>query len=287
MTNFLININGEIQNQQNAKISVLDRGFLYGDSVYEATRTFNRKIFRLDQHIDRLFESAEKIYLIPNLSKDEIKLEIKKLVQFAPYENANLRIVLTRGDNDDLGLNPDLANKNNLIIYCKELHENPEWWYEKGIKLSTFQKETSSKGSLPKTGNYIENMLANRHALTHGYYDSVMINNDGHITECSTSNIWIVKSGIIYTPSLNQGVLPGLTRAKILKLNSPNLPKIIEKDLTLQDLLNADECFISSTTRHIVPVVSINTDQIGNGRPGEITLKVLAEYKKSIPNDLI
>jgi branched-chain amino acid aminotransferase len=279
MGKFIININGKVTDESEAKLSVLDRGFLYGDSVYEATRTFNKIPLRLNQHIERLFSSAHKIYFIPQLTSEQIKSEVLKVINQAPYENINLRIVLTRGTNSDLGLNPDLAVSENLIIYAKELTANPDWWYQAGVSLTTYQKESSSKGSLPKTGNYIENMLAYRQALTQNFYDSIMINNDGNITECTTSNIWMVKNGVIYTPHLNDGVLPGLTRATLLAMK-PNLIK--ETQLTLPELLAAEECFITSTTREIVPVTRINDKIIGNGKPGSVTLSLLDDYRKHI-----
>lgn len=286
MSKFLININGEITSEENAKISVLDRGFLYGDSVYEATRTFNKIPFRIDAHIDRLFESAEKIYFKPKYTKDNIKNEVLKLIAASEFKDVHLRIVLTRGENRDLGLDPNLSIKENLIIYLKELKPNPTWWYEKGISLCFYQKESSSRGALPKTGNYIENMLAHREATSKGFFDSIMINNDLSITECTTSNIWIVKDQIVYTPPTKDGVLPGLTRANLLALNNRQPFKIIEKSLEKEDILKADECFISSTTRFLVPVTQVEDKKIGDGFPGKVTLNLLETYKNQIQKEL-
>lgn len=284
MSKFFINLNGELLDESNAKISVLDRGFLYGDSVYEATRTFNHTPFRLDQHIERLFDSASKIYFTPKTTREKIKFEVIKTIKAAAFANVSIRIVLSRGTASDLGLDPDLAILENLIIYVKELKPNPTWWYESGVKLGFYQKETSSKGSLPKTGNYIENMLAHRKAISLGFYDSIMINNDGHITECTTSNIWLVKNGTAYTPSLDEGVLPGLTRSTILSMQG--LTPIIETKLSPQDIIDADECFITSTTREVVPVTEVEHKKIGNGTPGPITLRILQDYRARINEEL-
>ncbi len=284
MSKFFINLNGELLDESNAKISVLDRGFLYGDSVYEATRTFNHTPFRLDQHIERLFNSASKIYFTPKTTREKIKFEVIKTIKAAAFANVSIRIVLSRGTASDLGLDPDLAILENLIIYVKELKPNPTWWYESGVKLGFYQKETSSKGSLPKTGNYIENMLAHRKAISLGFYDSIMINNDGHITECTTSNIWLVKNGTAYTPSLDEGVLPGLTRSTILSMQG--LTPIIETKLSPQDIIDADECFITSTTREVVPVTEVEHKKIGNGTPGPITLRILQDYRARINEEL-
>jgi len=286
MDKFVININGKIHSENDAYISVLDRGFLYGDSVYEATRTFFKVPFRINEHLDRLFESAQKIYFDPKISKGEILKEIMKTINHSPFENQSIRIVLSRGVNMDLGLDPELTIKENLIIYSKELKPNPDWWLTKGVDLVFFQKLTSSKGSLAKTGDYVENMLAYHSAKKSGAYDAIMINNDGHITESTTSNIWIIKNGMIKTPPLSDGVLSGLTRQKLIEIcHKKNLP-IEEVSLTEPDFLSADECFITSTSRLIVPVTMINQKPVGNGKVGEMTMKLLMDYRNQIEKDL-
>jgi branched-chain amino acid aminotransferase len=281
MEKFIININKEIHDEKSAHISVLDRGFLYGDSVYEATRTFNRNPFRLQQHIDRLFISAEKIYLTPNLSKNEIATEIMRTISCSPHENVSIRIILTRGNNSDLGLDPDLSLTNNLVIITKEIKPNPAWWYETGVSMIFYQKKSSNSGALPKAGNYIENMLAYREAKQQNAFDAIMINPEGLVTEGTTSNIWLVKNGLIFTPPLSVGILEGLTRKTLLELS----PSIQEKKLYPQDFLSADECFLSSTTRDLVPVISINNQRIGTGVPGTETLKLLSLYRENVTKD--
>jgi branched-chain amino acid aminotransferase len=281
MENFIININQEIFDETTAKISVLDRGFLYGDSVYEATRTFNRRPFRLDQHIDRLFSSAEKIYLEPTLSKQEIITEIQKTISASTHENVSIRIILTRGDNSDLGLDPELASSNNLVIITKEIKPNPAWWYENGVAMIFYQKKSSNVGPLPKAGNYIENMLAYREAKQKSAFDSIMINPEGFVSEGTTSNIWMVKNNCIYTPPLSVGILEGLTRKTLLEI----MPTIEEKKLTPEDFLAADECFISSTTRDLIPVISIDNHKIGTGAPGPKTTKLLSLYRAYVTKD--
>lgn len=281
MEKFVININGEIFNEETAKVSVLDRGFLYGDSVYEATRTFNRKPFRLTQHIDRLFSSAEKIYFSPTISKSSIIEEIHKTIAASPFENTSIRIILSRGNNSDLGLDPDLATLNNLVIITKEIKPNPTWWYDRGVNMIFHQKKSANTGALPKAGIYVENMLALHEAKRKNVFDAIMINPDGNVTEGTTSNIWLVKNGQIFTPPLSVGILEGLTRKALLELN----PKIIEKKLTPNEFLAADECFLSSTTRDLVPVVSIDNCQIGSGTPGPMTMNLLKLYREYVTKD--
>lgn len=280
MENFTVNINGVISKGSEAKISVFDRGFLYGDSVYEATRTFDQKPFRITQHIDRLFESALKISLIPTLSKEQIYTEIKKTIQSSKLKNATLRIVLTRGTNSDLGLDPELSGPNNLVIFTKEIKANPASWLTDGVSMTFYQKKSSVSGALPKTGNYQENLLAHKHAHDLGFYDSFMVNPEGFVTEGTTSNAWIIKDSVVYTPGLNSGVLEGLSRKTLFEMQEKKrLPlKILEKNLTKEDFLLADECFITSTTRNLVPVTKIDQTQIGSGKPGHQTLELLKLY---------
>jgi branched-chain amino acid aminotransferase len=280
MDEFLININGEIFHGPEAKISVFDRGFLYGDSVYESTRTFSRKPFRLERHIDRLFMSAEKISLIPTYSREKLIQEITKTIAASPHENITIRIVLTRGTNSDLGLDTDLAEENNLVIFTKAIRPNPKEWLTNGVSMIFYQKEIEASGSLPKTGNYQENILANKEAHMKKAYDAFMVNTHGNVTEGTTSNAWIIKDGTIFTPPLADGVLDGLTRKTIIEMAAAHLLPLplVEKSLTKDDFLKADECFITSTTRNIVPVTKLENHPINDGLPGPIGLLLLKLY---------
>ena len=278
MSKFVININGEFFSEETAKISIFDRGFLYGDSVYEATRTFSKIPFRLNLHLDRLFESAQKIDLTPTFTKEEIKAEIEKTIAHSGSENSTIRIILTRGTNSDLGLDPALAIKNNLIIFTKPIAENPAWWLEKGISAVFYQKKSSERGPLPKTGNYQENMLAYKRAQLLGADDAIMLNSDGHLCEGTTSNLWIFKNNELLTPSLGLGLLDGLTRKALFEVCSLHQIPCKEAILTQGDLLNADEAFITSTTRNLVPLTKIEETPIGSGRPGSRTLHLLKLY---------
>ena len=278
MSKFVININGEFFSEETAKISIFDRGFLYGDSIYEATRTFNKKPFRLNLHLERLFESAQKIELIPTFTKDEIREEIEKTIAFSDSENSTLRIILTRGTNSDLGLDPALASANNLIIITKPIAENPKWWLERGLNVIFYQKKSLERGSLPKTGNYQENMLAYKKAQMMGADDALMLNSDGQLCEGTTSNLWIFKNNELLTPSLNLGLLDGLTRKALFEVCKVHQIPCKEATLTQSDLLNADEAFITSTTRNLVPITKIEGTSIGSGRPGTKTLELLKFY---------
>lgn len=281
---YFVSINGEIYNGEEAKISVFDRGFLYGDSVYESTRTFNSKPFRLESHLTRLFESAKKIDLEITFSPSEIEKKIQDLIKASQLSEATLRIIITRGDNNDLDLDPKAALRNNLIIMSKKITPLPDSLYKDGVHLGFYQKKNVVFGPLPKSGNYQENIQAKKAALEQNLFDCLMINSKGHITEASTSNVWILKDQILYTPQLKDGILDGLTRKTLLEMSSLNLLpfKIIEKSLTREDFLTCDECFLSSTVRCILPVSKIDNVLISGGKAGKNTLNLMETYNEFV-----
>jgi branched-chain amino acid aminotransferase len=284
MGKFLININGELFDENTAKVSVFDRGFLYGDSVYEATRTFSRRAFRIERHLERLFKSAERIELTPTFTKEDILKQIDLLIKASGPEDLALRIVLTRGVNSDLGLDPGLSGNNNLIIFSKPIAPNPESWTKVGVSLIFFQKKIPAAGALPKTGNYQENMLGYKLSQEKHCFDALMVNTEGHVSEGTTSNAWLIKDGTLFTPPLRDGVLDGLTRQSLFEMDRLGLLpcSLKERSLTPEDFLGADECFISSTTRNLVPVTSIEGKPIGTGKPGKLTLDTLLAYKSYV-----
>ena len=185
-----------------------------------------------------------------------------------------------------MGLSPDLSGPNNLVIFTKEIKPNPSSWLTEGVAMVFYQKKQSVFGSLPKTGNYQENMLAYKKAQEEGSYDAFMINTKGHVTEGTTSNAWLIKNGVLYTPDLKSGVLEGLTRKTLFEMaEKKQLPlPLIEKSLSPEEFLNADECFITSTTRNILPVTKINQKPIASGLPGKQTLELLRLYLSFVEN---
>jgi branched-chain amino acid aminotransferase len=282
MSTFLININGEFFDESNAKVSVFDRGFLYGDSVYETTRTFSKKAFRIEKHLDRLFTSAHKLDFIPRLTQEEILDQILLTIEKSPFENVTLRIVLTRGTNSDLGLAPNLSNRDNLIIFTKEILPNPTWWYDQGVKIISYKKKSSTLGSYAKSGNYQENVMAMQKAHEVSCYEALMINEKNFVTECSTSNIWLIKDGVLKTPSIDEGLLAGLTRDAVLSVARQNHYNVEEVHLLISDFLNADEVFLTSTNRDLVPVIQIDQSIISKGIPGPLTQALLKLYRQYV-----
>lgn len=284
----IVSINKEIVNEENAKVSIFDRGFLYGDSVYEAIITYNTKPFLLDQHLDRLWSSASTIALTPQWSRLEITEEIKKGIKLLDKKRQYVRIIITRGEGE-IGLDPAQSHGQNLIIIFKELSENPKGWYHDGVHLIVADKMKSPKPITDpsvKSGNYIRNIMALKQARDQGAQDAIMLNNDDQVTECTTSNIWIIKDEVIITPPLSAGLLGGITRAKILELAEENDLKVKEEVFKVASLYSADECFLTASSKELVPITKISDYVIGNGRPGPITKRLHRYYLDFIAKTL-
>ncbi|MDA8793524.1 aminotransferase class IV [Bacteriovoracaceae bacterium] len=276
---FIVNINGQLTSGDKAKISIFDRGLLFGDSIYEVTSTINRKILFFTEHLNRLFNSADLISLPLNFSNDEIVQESIKTLEKLNCDNAYIRIIITRGLSFP-SIDPTQFIANNLIIICMPSLNEPTFWQEEGIKViigNTIRNHKRSIDPNAKSGNYLNNIMALSEAKRRGFSDTIMCNSDGVITEGTTNNIWLIKNGVYKTPSLDSGLLKGITREKILTiLKKKNLP-IQETKITPEELINSEECFISSSTRGIVPITQINDKIIGDGTAGKKT-KLLFDY---------
>ncbi len=277
----IVNINGAIGPSTEMKISVLDRGFLFGDSVYEVTRTHNGTPLFLQEHIDRLWQSAASLEIQIQQSPQEIIQEIKKTLDFLNEEHAYFRLIITRGEGD-IGLDPSLAKSNNFVIIAKAFHHNPAWWYQKGVNLIIPNIERTGRRSVDpniKSGNYLNNVLAYMQAKKANAYDALMLNAAGNITEGTTNNIWFEKDQVLYTPELSVGLLKGITRDKILTLAKKLNIKVIEGVFKPRQLFAASEAFLTSSTREIVPVIKIDDHVIGAGVPGPFGKKLLNAYR--------
>lgn len=262
----IVNINGEIVRPEDAKISIFDRGFLYGDSVYEVTYSDKKSLIFLDEHLDRLFNSANLLGMNIFIEREEIIQETIKTLKASGLDRAYVRIILTRGETQ-ITLDPNVSFKNNLVIIAKPQPEYPNWMYEEGIHLaivSVLRNDKRSTNPNAKSGNYLNNVMAMAEAKKLGASDAIMINNDGDITEGSTFNIWAIKNGEVYTPPLESGLLKGITRSKVIELCKVNNIAHHLKTFTPEFLLDADEVFITSSTKGIMPVNKINEKSYGN-----------------------
>lgn len=280
MSNVIVNINGECTNSADAKISVFDRGFLYGDSIYEVTQTLEQTPFLLEDHLTRLQYSAAKIGLTIPLSMDELKKQLARALVKLNVNQAYIRIIITRGEGE-IGLDPALAGTGNFVIITKELPDYPQTWYREGVSVIVANTLRNTKESVDpnvKSGNYLNNVLAYAEAKKLGAFDAIMLNHQGFVTECTTSNLWIVKDGVLLTPPLESGLLEGITRKHLLTLCQTHGLPLSVAPISEAELHAADEIFLTSTTKRCVPITKLDAATIGSGKPGPITLQISKLY---------
>lgn len=280
----LVNINGKISPAEEAKVPVLDRGFLYGDSVYEVTLTYDGVPFLMQEHLDRLWDSASKIEMHLKYSQKDIVNEVDKTLKAFGSKRVYIRIIITRGEGE-IGLDPNLSDDNNLVIIVKELPENPKWWYEKGVEMIIADTRRLPKKVLDpnlKSGNYLSNVMAHHQAKKQGAFDAILLNMKGYVTEGTTNNIWMVKNDVVITPPLEAGLLEGITRRTLLDIGRQNGIKMVEDNFTPDELKSAQEAFLTSSTREIVPIIKIDEELIGEGKPGSMYMKLHQIYRNFV-----
>ena len=279
-----IYINGKYFSKEDAKISVYDHGLLYGDGVFEGMRTYSNKVFRLDEHIDRLYESARAILLTIPMSKQEMIDAVKKTVELSGLSDSYIRLVVTRGSGS-LGLDPNRTSDPQVIIIVDLIALYDRKYYDEGLKIitaSTIRNHPAALSPRIKSLNYLNNIMAKLEGLQAGCMEAIMLNHKGEVAECTGDNIFIVKRGQLLTPSADSGILEGFTRNAILELaNTLKIPAR-ETTLTRHDLLVADECFLTGSAAEVIPVVSIDSRPIGDGKVGPTTKQLMIEFKKLV-----
>ena len=278
----LIYLDGKLVPAQEAKVSVFDHGLLYGDGIFEGIRVYDGNIFRLTEHIQRLYESAKTIWMEIPMTDKEVESATVKTVEANGMRNAYIRLVVTRG-RGDLGIDPSSCPKPTFFIICATIQLYPEEFYETGIPLITASTRRIPMEFLDpriKSLNYLNNILAKIEARKAGVPEAVMLNLSGRVAECTADNIFIMRNGKLKTPRLTEGALPGVTRWATLELAHESGLRVKETVLGLHDLYNADECFLTGTGAEIIPVVSIDGRQIGDGKPGATTLDLLGRFRK-------
>ena len=277
-----IYIDGEYFNRDNAKISVYDHGLLYGDGIFEGIRIYNGKIFKLQEHLERLYNSAQAIMLDIRLDLDNMTKAVLHTVKINNKKNGYIRLVVTRGKGD-LGINPAQCPESTVIIIVDDIQLYPEEHYKKGIKIITASSRRIPADSLDprvKSLNYLNNIMAKIEAGNAGCLEAVMLNREGHVAECTGDNIFIVKNNRLITPASVYGALDGITKNFVLELAESIGIKTDETALTQYDLYNADESFLTGTGAEIIPVTSIDGREIGTGKPGEITKSLIKEFRE-------
>lgn len=277
----LVNIDGKIVKPQEAQVSVFDRGFLYGDSIYEVTMTVHDVPFMIEAHMDRLERSAQKIALPLPKARETIIEQIIKTAKAIKAPKCYIRIICTRGAGE-ITLDPTPEQEGTLVIIAKELPPNPTDWYNKGVWMvvsDVLRNHTRATDPSVKSGNYLNNVMAMGEAKRAGAFDAIMLNHKGMVAEGTTSNIWMVENGVFYTPPLDAGLLGGITRQSLVELGESTGFNIRQENFTPERMKAADEVFLTSTTKEIVPIVKIDDQLIGSGQPGVYTKKLHAAYQ--------
>jgi len=275
-------LNGKFVDSRQATISVFDHGLLYGDGVFEGIRSYNGLIFKLREHIDRLFESAHTIMLNIPLTREELIEVVKQSLRVNKLHNAYIRLVVTRGEGD-LGLDPRKCGRPTVFVIAERLELYPKSLYEKGLELITVATQRNVPEALNpqiKSLNYLNNILAKIEAITAGYEEAIMLSPSGYVTECTGENIFIVKGKHLLTPPPYIGVLRGITRKTVMELGTKLKLDVREELLTRHDLFNADECFLTGTAAEIVPVVKIDGRVVGSGKPGPVTKRLQQAFRQ-------
>ena len=277
----LIYLDGEFVPKSEAKISVFDHGLLYGDGVFEGIRSYNCLVFKLKEHLIRLYESAHTIMLKIPLSIEEFTETVIETLKRNHLRDAYIRVVVTRGVGD-LGLDPANCKQPSIFIITDKIILYPESFYRNGMEIITVPTVRNLPEAINpalKTLNYLNNILAKIEAKNSNYREALMLNHQGYVAECTGDNIFIVKNGIVQTPPTYLGALKGITRQAILDLSLRNDIPCQEKIMTRHDLYNADESFLTGTAAEVIPVVKIDGRQIGTGKPGKVTRKLMSSFR--------
>ena len=273
-------IDGKYCSERDAKVSVFDHGLLYGDGVFEGIRAYNGRVFKLKEHIDRLFYSAKAILLeIPMTHSEMIKSTVST-IRANKLRDCYVRLIVTRGIGT-LGLNPRSCKKPSVIIIAGKIQVYPAELYARGmdiVTVPTVRNLHSAVNPAIKSLNYLNNILAKIEANNAGVEEAVMLISEGFVAECTADNLFVIKNGALFTPPLSAGALYGITRGTVMEIAEQAGVKVSEQNLTRYDLFNADECFLTGTGAEIMPVIKIDGRVIGSGKPGPLTVKLVEEY---------
>lgn len=275
-----IYINGKYTSQEEAKISVFDHGLLYGDGVFEGIRVYDRQIFRLEEHLTRLYASAKYLMLKINVEKDQLAKDVLETVRRNKLPDSYIRLIVTRGVGG-LGLDPFICTDSQIIIIVDKIQLYPKEFYEKGLEIiisSLIRTPPEALNPRVKSLNYLNNIMAKVEAIHEGVPEAIMLNSKGNVLECTGDNIFLVKNNEILTPSVSMGILEGITRGSVIDISRNLGYTVNEEALTKENLYSADEVFLTGTAAEVVPVVVIDKRKIGTGKPGPITLKLNHEF---------
>ncbi len=275
-------LGGKLVDEKDAKISVFDHGLLYGDGVFEGIRVYNGRVFELETHIRRLYDSAKAIRLEVPMSQSKLISAVEKTVEANGIIDGYIRLLVTRGVGT-LGLNPFICENSRLIIIADNIQLYPEELYEKGMKVISATTVRNHPLAIPpqvKSLNYLNNILAKIEALDYEVPEAIMYNHEGYVAEATGDNVFIVRDGVIYTPPAEAGSLEGVTRGVVIRLAKEENLEVVEKNLTRFDLYVCDEFFLTGTAAEVIGIVEIDGRVIGDGKPGPITKLLRKKFFK-------
>lgn len=279
-----IYLDGKFVDDAEAKVSVFDHGLLYGDGVFEGIRLYGRNIFRLDEHLERLEYSAKAILLTLPLTRKELAWATAETCRQNGMTDGYIRLVVTRGVGD-LGLAPWSCPKPTVFIIASKISLYPQEHYDNGLAIVTVPTRRINPAALPptiKSLNYMNNILGKIEARQFGALEAIMLNDQGYVAECTADNVFTIHKGTIYTPSGSQGALKGITRGTIFDIAQEIGVPIQEVNMTRYDIWCADECFLTGTGAEVIPVVKLDGREIGTGKPGPITQRVLTSFRQRV-----
>ncbi|MDR3602462.1 MAG: branched-chain-amino-acid transaminase [Desulfosporosinus sp.] len=277
----VIYCNGAFVLEEEARVSVFDHGFLYGDGIFEGIRAYHGRVFRLEEHLKRLYESAKSIQLNIGISKAEMQELVLETLRRNGLKDAYIRLVVSRGKGD-LGLDPLKCSRAAIFCIAAQIKIFEQSMYEHGLEVKTVAIRRNNPDSLSpriKSLNYLNNILAKIEANQAGVVEGIMLNQDGYVAEGTSDNIFIYRDGVLRTPPLSAGILEGITRDSVLRLASELGIEAVEELFTRHDLYTADECFLTGTAAELIPVINIDGREIGAGTPGEIYKKLLVAFR--------
>jgi branched-chain amino acid aminotransferase len=275
-----IYISGKLVPREDAKISVFDHGLLYGDGVFEGLRSYGGRVFRLQEHVERLYNSAKAIWLTIPMSPNEMGDAINDTVRANDVDDGYIRAVVTRGAGS-LGLDPNKCSNPQIIIIADAIALYPPELYEQGLEIvsvSVMRTHPAALNPRIKSLNYLNNILAKIEGLQAGCIEALMLNHKGEISECTGDNIFLVRKGTLYTPPIDAGILEGVTRDAVIELAQAAGIEVREVPLTKHDVYIADEVFLTGTAAEVIPVVKVDSRTIGSGKPGPMTLDLMQRF---------